>query len=160
MFDADETREAGRETMVTIATFNESAKAKHLKERLQAAGVKADVHNEGSFQTVALIGDQPQANAKVLVEEEDFSAAQKLMVEWEAADPDIAAAIRCPQCKSPRIQYPQLARKFPIMAWLHTAILFKLKIFEKEFYCEDCHFTWRKGGEPSLTEKQPWEKFS
>ena len=33
------------------------------------------------------------------------------MVEWEAADPDIGA-IRCPQCNSPRIEYPQLTRKF------------------------------------------------
>ncbi len=31
--------------MVTIATFNEPAKAKHLKDRLQQSGVKADVHN-------------------------------------------------------------------------------------------------------------------
>ncbi|HEX8280069.1 MAG TPA: DUF2007 domain-containing protein, partial [Chthoniobacterales bacterium] len=123
--------------MVTIATFNEPAKAKHLKKRFEEAGVKADVHNEGTFQSVALIGDQPQANAKVMVEEEDFGAAQKLMLEWEGTDPDIGSAVRCPQCKSPRIQYPQLARKFPIMAWLHAAILFKLKIFPKEFYCED-----------------------
>lgn len=145
--------------MVTIATFNEPAKAKHLKKRLVEAGLKADVHNEGTMQSVALIGDQPQANAKVMVEEEDFSAAQKLMVEWEETDPDIGAAVRCPQCKSPRIQYPQVARKFPIMAWVHSAILFKLKIFPKEFYCEDCQFTWGKDGDP-LPKPAAWETFS
>jgi hypothetical protein len=40
----------GGEIMVTIATFNEPSKAKHLKTRLQEAGVKADVHNEGHLQ--------------------------------------------------------------------------------------------------------------
>ena len=130
--------------MVTIATFNEGAKAKHLKDRLQSAGVRADVHNEGQMQAVAFMG-KPQANAKVLIEEQDFEQAQKLLVEWEATDPDIGAAIRCPQCKSPRIEYPQMTRKFHV-PWIAN-ILFAMKIFEKEFYCQDCHFTWSKAGE-------------
>ena len=62
------------EIMVTIATFNEPAKAKHLKTRLQEAGVKADVHNEGHLQQMAFMS-KPQANAKVLVSEEDFERA-------------------------------------------------------------------------------------
>ena len=88
---------------------------------------------------------KPQANAKVLVTEEDFERANKLMVEWEASDPEIGSAIRCPQCKSPRIEYPQLTRKFitPSIA----SVLFALKIFQKEFYCQDCHFTWSPGGD-------------
>lgn len=126
--------------MVTIATFNEPAKAKRLKKRFQEAGLKADVINEGHLQQVAFMS-KPQANAKVRVEDNDFEKAQELMVEWEASDPDIAATlIRCPQCGSPRIEYPQMTRKFltPAIA----SILFALRIFPKEFYCEDCHFTW------------------
>ena len=124
--------------MVTIATYNEQAKAKHLKERFQQAGLKADVNNEANLQTYAFMS-KPQANVKVKVEEEDFERAQQLMVEWEAADPDVGA-IRCPQCNSPRIEYPQMTRKFltPGLA----AILFALRVFPKEFYCQDCHFTW------------------
>jgi predicted Zn-ribbon and HTH transcriptional regulator len=142
--------------MVTIATFNEPAKAKHLKERLQQSGVKADINNEGHLQQVAFMS-KPQANVKVLVEEADFEAAQKLMVEWEGSDADIGSAIRCPQCKSPRIEYPQLTRKFltPAIA----GILFALKIFPKEFYCQDCHFTWGKDGDP-LLKPRAWETFS
>ncbi len=127
--------------MVTIATFNDSAKAKHLKERLQERGVKTDIHNEAGLQKAMLAG--PQANAKVLVEERDFPKAQELMVEWETSDPDLVSAIRCPQCKSPRVQYPQLARRFPFIPGM-AAILFALGIFEKEFYCEDCHYSWTK----------------
>ena len=98
--------------MVTIATFNEPAKAKSLKTRFQQAGLHADVHNERYLQGVAFMS-KPQANAKVMVEDKDFDRAQSLMIEWEATDPDIAAAlIRCPQCGSSRIEYPQMTRKF------------------------------------------------
>lgn len=128
--------------MVTIATFNEAAKAKHLKERLQAAGVKADVHNEGQIQSAAF-GGSPKANAKVMVEETDFSKAHGLMVEWEPNDPEIGAAIRCPNCQSPRIEYPQMTRRF-FTPWL-ASVLFSLKIIEKEFYCRDCQNTWMPG---------------
>ena len=128
--------------MVTIATFNEGSHAKHLKDRLQQAGVKADVHNEGQLQKAAF-GAKPQANAKVMVEEQDFEAAHKLMVEWEPTDPEIGAAIRCPQCQSPRIEYPQMTRRF-FTPWLAN-LMFALKVFEKEFYCRDCQFTWANG---------------
>ena len=141
--------------MVTIATFNEPTKAKRLKERLQQAGLKADIHNEGYLQAVAFMS-KPQANVKVQVDDDDFEKAQQLMTEWEASDPDIAAAIvRCPQCGSSRIQYPQLTRKAitPAMA----SVLFALRIFTKEFYCEDCHFTWTNEEERTLG--RLWHRF-
>ena len=141
--------------MVTIATFNEPAKAKRLKERFQQAGLKADIHNEGHLQQVAFMS-KPQANVKVHIDDEDFDRAQELMTEWEASDPDIASAIlRCPQCGSSSIQYPQLTRKAitPAMA----SVLFALRIFPKEFYCEDCHFTWTNEEERTLG--RLWHRF-
>lgn len=141
--------------MVTIATFNEPAKAKWLKERFEQAGLRVDIHNEGHLQQVAFMS-RPQANAKVLIEDNDFERAQELMVEWEASDPDIAATIiRCPQCSSSQIEYPQLTRKAitPAMA----SVLFALKMFPKEFYCEDCHFTWSKGEQRTLA--RLWHRF-
>jgi hypothetical protein len=141
--------------MVTIATFNEPAKAKNLKRRFQQAGLHADVHNEAPLQQVAFMS-KPQANAKVMVEDGDFERAQRLMVEWEASDPDIAAAvIRCPQCGSPRIEYPQMTRKFMTPALV--AVLCALKIIPKEFYCEDCHFTWTNEGERTIG--RLWHRF-
>jgi len=141
--------------MVTIATFDDPAKAKHLKSRLAEAGLKADVHNE-RLQSMAT-GSDRHANAKVTVEEEDFPKANQMLMEWEATDPDIGAAIRCPQCKSPRIEYPQMTRKF-MTPWL-ASIMFALKVFPKEFYCNDCHFTWGKDGDP-LPKPAAWETFS
>ncbi len=134
--------------MVTIATFNEPAKARQLKRRFQDAGLKADVHNEAPLQQVGFMS-RPQANAKVMVEDNDFERAQSLMVEWEATDPDIATAvIRCPQCGSSNIEYPQMTRKFITLALV--GVLCAMKIIPKEFYCQDCHFTWSNQEERTL----------
>ncbi len=56
MFDLARSNERRTDSMVTIATFNEPAKARHLKDLLQQSGVKADVHNEGQMQAVAFMG--------------------------------------------------------------------------------------------------------
>ena len=96
----------GGDFMVTIATFNDPAKARQLKRRFQDAGLKADVHNEAPLQEFGFMS-KPQANAKVMVDDNDFEKAQSLMIEWEATDPDISAAlVRCPQCNSSNIEYP------------------------------------------------------
>ena len=131
--------------MVTIATFNDSGKARQLKRRFQDAGLRVDVHNEAPLQQVGFMS-RPQANAKVMVDDADFERAQNLMVEWEATDPDISAAlVRCPQCSSSNIEYPQMTRKFMTPALV--GVLCALKIIPKEFYCQDCHFTWSNEGD-------------
>src|SRR5436309_13935832 len=100
--------------MVTIATFNEPAKARQLKRRFQDSGLKADVHNEARLQEFGFMS-KPQANAKVMVEDNDFEKAQGLMIEWESTDPDISAAlIHCPQCKYENNNYHQMTRKLII----------------------------------------------
>lgn len=141
--------------MVTIATFNDPAKAKELKRRFQEAGVQADVHNERYLQGVAFMS-KPKANAKVMVDDKDFERAQGLMIDWETSDPDISAAmIRCPQCGSSRVEYPQMTRKF--MTPAVVILLCALRIIPKEFYCEDCHFTW--SNEEQRTIGRLWHLF-
>jgi len=141
--------------MVTIATFNEPEKARHLKRCFHDAGLRADVHNEAPLQQVGFMS-RPQANAKVMVEDNDFERAQSLMVDWEATDPDISSAlIRCPQCGSSNIEYPQMTRKFITPALV--GVLCALKILPKEFYCQDCHFTWSNEEERTLG--RLWHRF-
>jgi len=45
--------------MVTMLTFNEQSKAKHLRERLGQAGVSADIIGEGPCSVCLYV--QPQA---------------------------------------------------------------------------------------------------
>src|SRR2546430_17425108 len=113
--------------MVTIATFNEPAKARQLKRRFQDVGLQADAHNEAPLQQVGFMS-RPQANAKVMVEDTDFERAQNLMVEWEATDPDISAAlVRCQQCSSSNIEYQQMTRK--LMSPSLLSVICELKHF-------------------------------
>jgi transposase-like protein len=141
--------------MVTIATFNEPAKAKQIKQQFQQVGLRADVHNEAPLQQVGFMS-RPQANVKVLVDDDDFERAQSLMIEWEANDSEIATAlVRCPQCGSPRIEYPQMTRKFIVPALV--GVLCALKVIPKEFYCQDCHFTWNNQEEPTIG--RFWHRF-
>ena len=140
--------------MVTIATFNEPDKAKRLKQRFQEAGIRADIHNERHLQMAFM--SRPQANAKIMVEDGDFDRAQNLMIEWETSDPDVAAAIiRCPQCGSSQIEYPQMTRKFLTPGLV--ALLCAMKIIPKEFYCQDCHYTWSNEEEPTIG--RLWHRF-
>ena len=55
---------------------------------------------------------KPQANWKVNVDDEDFPAAQNLMVGWEATDPGIASAHSLSAVRLGAHQYPQMTRKF------------------------------------------------
>jgi len=140
--------QAASKTMVTIATFNEQSKAKHLRDRLGQAGIGADIIGDSHLQRVAFMA-KPRANVKVKVNEDDFGKAHQLMREWEVSDSDVGAALRCPQCESSNIEYPQMTRKFltPAIA----SILFALKIFPKGFYCHNCHFTWTNEPEGQIS---------
>ena len=140
--------QAAYKTMVTIATFNEQSKAKHLRDRLGQAGIGADIIGDSHLQRVAFMA-KPRANVKVKVNEDDFGKAHQLMREWEVSDPDVGAALRCPQCESSNIEYPQMTRKFltPAIA----SILFAVKIFPKGFYCHNCHFTWTNEPEGQIS---------
>ena len=141
--------------MVTIATFNEPAKAKHVRQRFQEAGVRADIHNEGALQRMAFMS-KPQANVKLQVDDDDFERAQNLMNEWQQNDPAVAAAIvRCPQCNSSSIEYPQMTRK--ALTPGVVSLLCALRIIPKEFYCQDCHFTWNN--EEERTIGRLWHRF-
>lgn len=134
--------------MVTVATFHEPAKARELKERFQSAGLRADIHNEGHLQRVAFMS-KPKANVKLQVDDGDFERAQELMVDWQQNDPAIGAAmIRCPQCGSSGIEYPQMTRKAITPGMV--AVLYALRVLPKEFYCQDCHFTWSNEEEPTI----------
>jgi transposase-like protein len=71
------------------------------------------------------------------------------MVEWQQSDPAIGAGmLRCPQCNSSNIEYPQMTRKAITPGLM--VVLYTLRILPKEFYCQDCHFTWSNEEEPTI----------
>jgi len=122
-----------------IAAFDREAPAKTLRNRLIQEGFQADVRDESKVQRFAF-WVKPRAAIQVFVRNEDFEAALARVKEWDQNDSILAEAIHCPECHSLRIQYPQYTRKF-IIPWV-VEILGSIGLFTKEFYCQDCQFTW------------------
>ena len=123
---------------IPVALFYHRADAEPLQRRLTENGVPAKVQDCSLMSGVHL--DVP-ANR--------FEEGHRLLVEWDAADGACRNAIRCPECKSLRVEYPQYSRK-SILPNLFVGVLTTIGMTEKEFYCMDCHCTWPKdGGRPA-----------
>jgi len=128
-----------------VATFNEEAPALALKDRLQVAGLRACVKDESKLQRYGF-WTSPAATEKVAVDMDDFEKAIELINAWDKTDHVLEGAIRCPQCGSPRVEFPQFTRKFvtPIL----VEVFVSLGLFPKEYYCQNCQYTWPKDVKP------------
>lgn len=126
--------------MMTIATFNERPPAELLEQRVEAAGIEAEIVDESDVQKNWFLSKTPLASVRVRVNKSDYDRTKTMVMEWDAADGALKDAIRCPECGSSRIEFPQFTRKF-----LHTnaaALAAKVGIIPLEFFCEECQFTW------------------
>lgn len=123
---------------VTVATFNDPEKAEPLRKRLAQAGLQTEVIDEKNLQHIGFASES-LAGVRVKVQKADFEKAIGLLKQWEG-EGILRDAVRCPKCRSSRIQYPQMTRKFVLPALLRLGIA--LGLFKKEFYCEDCQYTW------------------
>ncbi len=128
------------EQNLTIATFNEKAPADALASRLREAGFSADVFDESAAQKWLLLNLTPRAHMRVRVQKEEAERALTTLKEWDAADGAMRDAVRCPQCKSSRIEYPQFSRR-TLMSALPAAAA-AAGIIDRQFYCEACGYTW------------------
>ena len=96
--------------MVTVATFNERDKAEPLRQRFEKAGIHAEVQDEHRFEWLWFVF-KPLAAIRLKVHKQDFERAHKLLNEWDAAEGVLRDSVRCPKCKSSRVEYPQFTRK-------------------------------------------------
>lgn len=125
---------------MTIASFDQPDSARQLCERLEKAGIACEVVDESKLQKYWFLS-KPRAAVKLRVEAEDFEKARELLGGSTDAGEDVLHdAVRCPQCGSSRVQYPQFTRKFLTPTFVEIFCL--LHLMEREFYCEDCQYTW------------------
>jgi hypothetical protein len=132
--------------MITEATFNEPEEAEPLLKRLAAAGIRVELQDERKRQRF-LFMSQPMAGVHLRVDRNQWEVADQLLKQWDASEAVLQAAIRCPGCGSSRVEFPQVTRKFTSPTLF--AVLCALHLFERRFYCEECHLTW------PLSEKLP-----
>jgi hypothetical protein len=119
---------------VHLASFSNWTDAVLIQQRLQQAGIPAHVRRTFWY-TLENTGA-----IKLAVNKDKWGVARALLQEWAVTSRPLQNALRCPECHSFRVQYPQLGRKFISLSLIARILPF----FEKEFYCQDCHFIWPK----------------
>jgi hypothetical protein len=122
-----------------VATFNDLEPAAHLRGRLQQAGIPAIIHDESKLERFGFMC-QPRAAVHIEVSQPHYLEARRLIKEWDSSDGVLRNAVRCPECSSSRVEFPQLTRKFVTPAVLR--VFMALHIIPEEFYCLDCQYTW------------------
>ena len=128
------------DTLTKLAAFNEKQPAEALVARLQGSGIEADIHDESSQQKWQLWNLTPLAHLHVRVGVAQEANARKLLQQWTAEDGTSLGALRCPECGSFCIEYPQFSRK-TIVGALPSALA-AAGVIDRGFYCESCHFIW------------------
>ena len=132
-----------------IATFNEPQPAQELRQQLIQVGIPAHLHDESKLERFWFMCE-PLAAIHVEVPQTDYLRAMRLIETSAAMRTAMAAAVRCPDCHSPRVEFPQITRKF--LSPVIQAVFMVLHVIPREFYCLDCHYTWpkEKSVEPKL----------
>lgn len=130
--------------IMEIALFPNRSKAEPIQQRLCQAGFDSEVHDDLSLERLWFVL-QPEAGARIEVPADQFERAEQFLLDWDAAEGALREAIRCPECGSLRVDYPQFARN-SLMTTLAMGVAARFGLVEKDYYCEDCHFTWPKAG--------------
>jgi rubrerythrin len=145
------------EQLITIATFNETAPAERLIARLREAGFQPDLQDESEEQKWKLFNLTPRAHLRVRVHSSEEDRALAQLEAWKD-DAILAAAVRCPECGSSRVVFPQFSRKTLVGAL--PAAMAAAGVIEQHYFCEACNFTWPgepPGPEPEL-DRLNWPK--
>jgi transposase-like protein len=126
---------------VTILTFNESEHAEAICKQLEQAGLHPVINDERKRQKHWLV-TECLACFRVQVDKRECEPAERLLDEWSTLHPEwLREAVHCPECGSSQVEYPQFNRKFTLEPAVY-ALLTKVGLFEKKFYCHHCHYMW------------------
>lgn len=129
---------------IPVALFSNRAKAEPIQQRLFQTGIPAQIHDELRLEKLWFI-PKKGAGWRLEVPADQFERAEQLLLDWDAAEGLMREAIRCPECKSLRVDYPQFARN-SLLTNLAIGLMSQVGLVEKDYYCQDCHYTWPKEG--------------
>jgi hypothetical protein len=125
-----------------VATFNVLAPAVQLRTQFEQVGIHAVIHDESKLERFWFMSE-PLAAVHIEVSQPDYLKARTMLGEWEKSSDLMRTAVRCPECQSSRVEFPQATRKFATPALAHM-LMIALHLVPREYYCMDCHFTWLK----------------
>lgn len=127
----------------SVALFSDRSKAEQIEQRLKQGGLTTCIAPEPPLARLWFV---PKRTAHFLeVPEEQFGRAAQLLLDLDSSENALAGCIRCPECRSLRVDYPQYARN-SLLTNLAMGAAAELGVVEKTFFCQDCHFTWPREG--------------
>ena len=103
--------------------------------------------DDSGAQAAYFVGKHPKAHMHVRVRKEEIGQAEQFLKEWEP-EGIMSEAVRCPQCGSSRIEYPQFSRH--TSGSIPFAALAAMKVIPREYYCQACQFTWPDKAEANV----------
>ena len=129
-------------TWIRVALFTDFPPADLLRQQLLHAGIRAEVHREPA---VARLWFVSRRNGAVRLDVPAASAelTARLLKEWDHSSSLLRRAVRCPDCASFRVDFPQFTNK-SLLTNLALGFLSGIGLVEQDFYCERCHRMWRK----------------
>lgn len=131
---------------LSIASFDEFPLAEGLAARLSKEGFHATAESDAEEQFWRLYNLHPRAHCHVCVPMAHVEAALAKLAELDVTEGVLEGAVRCPDCGSSRIEFPQFSRN-TIMGAL-PALAATAGFVDRRFYCCACHFTWAPGTDP------------
>jgi hypothetical protein len=125
---------------IRVAFCESSAQAVPLVQLLLQAGVRAQIRNESRLANFWYVSTK-RAGSRIEVSAEDVARARQLLLEWDTKQGLLQSTIRCPECKSLRVDYPQFTEK-SLFTNFAMGLAAEFRLVELSYYCEDCHFMW------------------
>jgi hypothetical protein len=114
---------------VPVVTLNDRAKAAPIQRRLANAGIAAEINDE-LLEKLWFVSKE-ESDARIHVPMDQLERAQKLLLEWDASEGILREAIRCPECQSLQVHYPQFAHR-SLIPNLMMGFLARIGLIEKE----------------------------
>ena len=129
---------------VEVGLFRNHGAAEPSRRRLEQEGIPARVAHESWLQRLWFV---PKRHGKACLEVPvgDCHRAEKLRLESDAQAGLLRETVRCPECKSLRVAYPQFARH-ALLTNLFLGLAAQIGLVEKDYYCEQCYYTWPREG--------------
>src|SRR5690348_8583825 len=93
-----------------VAFFDDRAGAEPICQRLVQAGIHAEIHNESRLAKLWFVS-KSRTGVQLEVSVNEVERVRHLLTRWDTESGGLNAAVRCPECGSMRIEYPQFTEK-------------------------------------------------
>ena len=95
---------------IRVAFFDNRAEAEPICQRLVQAGIRAEIHPESGLAKLWFVSKR-RSGVQLEVSAKDVERVRHLLAQWDAEYGCLKTAVRCPECGSMRIEYPQFTEK-------------------------------------------------